>query len=83
MRRIQLGSAPAVAGQIGDDEVAVALTLDELMMFAGAINEALEAVEAWEFQTRLGWEREELLALHSRVRGLLLEERQAHTGSGE
>ncbi|UOE27528.1 hypothetical protein [Agromyces soli] len=83
MRRVQLGSAPAIAGQLGEDEVAVALTLGELSMLVGAIRETLEAVEPWEFQTRLGWERGDLRALQSQVRGLLLAERQARADGGE
>lgn len=40
--------------EVGDDEWVVATTRDELTVLAGAINEALEAVEEWEFDTRLG-----------------------------
>lgn len=83
MRRIQLASASVIAGQVGDDEVAVALTLDELSMLVGAIRETLEAIEPWEFRTRLGWERRDLRALQSQVRELLVAERHARSGGGE
>lgn len=40
--------------EVADDELVVATTRGELATMAGAINEALEAVEEWEFDTRLG-----------------------------
>lgn len=36
------------------DELVVATTRDDLAVPAGAINESLEAVAEWEFDTRLG-----------------------------
>lgn len=36
------------------DHVVLALSRDELLLLAGSVNEALEAVEDWEFETRLG-----------------------------
>ena len=38
------------------DELAVTVTLDEPRLLASAIGEALEAVDEWEFSTRLGFD---------------------------
>ena len=46
-----------------DDEVIVAVTRDELRLLASSIGEALEAVEPWEFSTRLGAEPDEARCL--------------------
>lgn len=40
--------------QIDNNHVLVAMTREELILIAGALNEALEAVDDWEFGTRLG-----------------------------
>lgn len=53
--------------EIADDEVVFSATLEELTGLAGALNEAIEAVEAWEFQTRLGITPEEARALRQRI----------------
>ena len=36
------------------DQVVLHLTRAELLLLAGSVNEAIEAVEDWEFSTRLG-----------------------------
>jgi hypothetical protein len=36
------------------DEIILHLTRAELLLLAGSVNEAIEAVEDWEFSTRLG-----------------------------
>lgn len=59
--------------QIADDEVVVAATREELGVLAGAINEAIEAVDDWEFQTRLGVTSDEARELRSRLGELLRE----------
>ncbi|GAB78182.1 hypothetical protein SAMN05421595_0703 [Austwickia chelonae] len=53
--------------EIADDEVVFSATREELAGLAGALNEALEAVEGWEFQTRLGITPEEARALRQRI----------------
>ncbi len=53
--------------EVSDDEVVLATTRDELATLAGAINEALEAVEEWEFDTRLGVTREQARVLRSQI----------------
>ncbi|GEM_PF-857231 len=49
------------------DEVLVAVTSGELVLFANAINETLEAVDAEEFHARVGATRDDALALHAEV----------------
>lgn len=61
---------------IGEDEVAVdelvvAINRNELALLAGSINEALEAVDEWEFDTRLGASPEEARALYDRIGDIL------------
>ena len=48
----------------------LAFTTDELATISNALNEALEKIAAWEFQTRMGATRaeaEELLAALGRI----------------
>lgn len=57
--------------EVADDELVVAATRHELATMAGAINEVLEAVEEWEFDTRLGVTREQARALRDRLNEVL------------
>lgn len=57
--------------EVADDELVIATTRDELATMAGAINEALEAVEEWEFDTRLGATPEQARALRDRLNDVL------------
>jgi hypothetical protein len=57
--------------EIADDELVIATTRDELATLAGAINEALEAVDAWEFDTRLGVMPDQARALRDRINDVL------------
>lgn len=57
--------------EVVDDELVVATTRDELAVLAGAINEVLEAVEEWEFDTRLGVTPEQARALRDRLNEVL------------
>lgn len=59
--------------EVAEDELVIATTRDELGVLAGAINEAIEAVDDWEFQTRLGVTADEARALRSRLGELLRE----------
>jgi hypothetical protein len=45
----------------------VALTVRELEILRSALREASEALQDWEFETRMGCTREELRALASQV----------------
>ena len=42
-----------------DGRIVLALTSEEFWLLAGCVNEAIEAVEDWEFSTRLGAEKDE------------------------
>jgi hypothetical protein len=48
---------------IDDEEVVVAMTRKEFALLSSALNEALEAVEEWEFDTRLGGTPDQARAL--------------------
>ncbi len=47
------------------DDVIVAMSQEELRLIASSIGEALEAVDDWEFQTRLGAEPGEARSLQA------------------
>lgn len=52
-------------------ETVLAFSMDELAMISNALNESLEAIEEWEFKTRMGATQaqvENLLAGLSRLR---------------
>lgn len=57
--------------EIADDELVIAATREELMTLAGAISEALEAVDEWEFGTRLGVTPDQARELRGRVNDVL------------
>jgi hypothetical protein len=59
--------------EVNDEELVVGMTRDDLATLASTIGEALEAVEDWEFQTRVGVSKEEARALGSRIGELLRE----------
>lgn len=59
---------------IGDrEQVVLSLSRDELLLLAGSINEAIEAVEDWEFPTRLGAEKDQARALRGELRRVISE----------
>ncbi|MVA74984.1 hypothetical protein GC722_02920 [Auraticoccus sp. F435] len=58
-----------------DDTLIIATTREELATMAAAINEALEAVEEWEFGTRLGVTSDQARALRDGLSEVL---RTAH-----
>jgi hypothetical protein len=71
---------------MADAELVVGATRDELVLLANALNEALEAVEGWEFDTRLGGSPDEARELRSKIKDLLHATRQPEqlsAGSGE
>jgi hypothetical protein len=45
------------------DQIVLHLTRAELLLLAGSVNEAIEAVEDWEFSTRLGADKGDARAL--------------------
>lgn len=62
--------------EILDGEIVIAATREELVLLANGLNEALEAVDDWEFGPRLGGSPDEARALRSKVRDLLRETRR-------
>ncbi len=59
---------------IDEDTVMVRLNAREIIVLANALNEAREAVEDWEFVTRLGVTPAEADTLGSQLRALLRQE---------
>jgi hypothetical protein len=51
--------------------VDVRMTKDELVLIANMANEALEAVDDWEFQTRLGSEKERARSVKNQLREII------------
>ncbi len=76
MRRKGEGSCPRAVfvlrgGLVRKKVVPVELSEHELVLLANAINEAMEAVDEREFQTRLGARREEADELHRKLSSIL------------
>lgn len=57
----------------GQEQVVLSLTRGELILLAGSVNEAIEAVDDWEFSTRLGATKDEARALRSEMRRVMSE----------
>lgn len=55
----------------GEEEVVVVLTADEVAFLANAVTESLEAVEEWEYETRLGGSRRTAQQLRRRLKASL------------
>jgi hypothetical protein len=55
----------------GDADLTITLSADQLAFIINAINETLEAVEDWEFETRTGKSRAEAKAINARLRQIL------------
>lgn len=60
-----------------EGDLVVAVTRDELCLLAGCIGEALEAVEEWEFATRLGFDVSAARALRSQINEVLAHRAEA------
>lgn len=65
------------ATSIAKNEITIAFSPEELAFLSNAINEALEAVEEWEFQTRTGETRKRAMEIHAEFGKLLDEAKQA------
>jgi hypothetical protein len=59
--------------RLAEDERFVVLTISELAAFANGLNEALSAVDDWEFQTRVGITPDEAVTLIRSVQRTLQE----------
>jgi hypothetical protein len=53
------------------DQVVLRLTRAELLLLAGSVNEAIEAVDDWEFSTRLGADKADARALRTELGHLI------------
>jgi hypothetical protein len=53
------------------DQIVLHVTRAELLLLAGSVNEAIEAVEDWEFSTRLGAEKDDARALQTQLGDLI------------
>jgi hypothetical protein len=53
---------------IADETATVVITRDDALILLGAIGEALEAVEDWEFQTRTGYEKQDALTVRATLK---------------
>jgi hypothetical protein len=53
------------------DEIVLHLTPAELLLLAGSVNEAIAAVDDWEFSTRLGATLEEARTLRKELGDLI------------
>ena len=53
------------------ERIVLHLTRAELLLLAGSVNEAIEAVEDWEFSTRLGADKADAIALSDELGDLI------------
>jgi len=53
------------------DEITLTLSRDELVLLGNAVNEALELVDEWEFQTRTGESRKRAMEMLDNIRDIL------------
>lgn len=53
------------------DQIVLHLTRAELLLLAGSVNEAIEAVEDWEFSTRLGTDKANARTLRAELGDLI------------
>lgn len=72
LRLIESGERAATF-EAGPNEVLLGIDRDVLGFLKSAVGEALEAVEEWEFQTRLGKTPEEAWVVLRRINELLAE----------
>ncbi len=59
--------------KIERNKVEITMPFGELAFLSNAINEILEAVEDWEFQTRTGETKQRAREIHSQVQNILKE----------
>jgi hypothetical protein len=60
-----------MAGNPELDEIAVVVTRNELMALANGLNEALSAIDAWEFELRVGVSSDVAIGLIDEVQVVL------------
>ena len=54
-----------------EEVVRISLSMDELYLIASSVNEAIECVDDWEFETRLGASKAAARNLHAELGWLL------------
>jgi hypothetical protein len=59
------------ANNITKDAITVVFSPEELTFLSNSINEALEAVEEWEFQTRTGETKKRAMEIQAQLREIL------------
>jgi hypothetical protein len=57
--------------RVDGDRVTLTLSREQLLLLAGSVNEAIEAVEDWEFSTRLGAEKDDARRLRAELGDLI------------
>ena len=62
---------------IAKEKISITFSPEELAFLSSAINETLEAIEDWEFQTRTGETRTRASEIQAQLHKLLDEARQA------
>ncbi len=65
------------ATYVAKDKISINFSPQELVFLSNAVNETLEAVEDWEFQTRTGETRKRASEIQVHLHRLLVEARQA------
>ncbi len=65
------------------NQIVLHLTLPELLLLAGSVNEAIEAVEDWEFSTRLGTDKANARALRGELDDLNARREEMQAGMRE
>lgn len=55
----------------GSDQIVLQLTRGELLLLAGCVNEAIEAIDGWEFSARLGADKAQAGVLRSELADLI------------
>jgi hypothetical protein len=59
------------ATNITKDKVSISFSPEELAFLSNAINEALEAIEDWEFQSRTGEARKRAIEIQADIKKIL------------
>ena len=59
------------ATNITRNNATITVSIDELSFLCNAINEALELIEEWEFQTRTGETRKRAMEIHAQCREVI------------
>ena len=75
MRILCSNEVDAERAAVAEDESVLVLSRGELAFLANSVQEALEVVDEWELDTRLGMRPEESRMLHDRIRSFLMENR--------